>query len=114
MCNTRVTKQSCTSRLPFWRPICLQTKSTNVTIIRHRLIDKAFQLDLYKGAPGSYRTWSRQLRQPIPLASHNAVITLAPIAGFEHRFNVLDTLGFDAKEMARSQREQNEQATKKS
>ncbi len=76
-----------------------QTKSTNVKIIRHRLSDEAFQLDLYKGVPGSYRTWSRQLRQPIPLASHNAVITLAPIAGFEHRFNILDTLGFDAKEM---------------
>ena len=76
-----------------------QTKSTNVKIIRHRLIDRVFQLDLYRGVPGSYRSWSRQLRQPIPLASHNAVIMLAPIAGFEHRFNVLDTLGFDAKEM---------------
>ena len=75
-----------------------QTKTASVKPIRQRLIDKAFQLDLYKGFPGSYRPWSRQLRQPIPLATHNAVIGLAPIDGFEHRLNVLDTLGVDAEE----------------
>lgn len=75
-----------------------QIKSTSVADIRKRLTDKAFQLDLYKGFPGSYRAWSRQLRQPIPLATHNAVIALAPISGFEHKHNVLDTLGMDAEE----------------
>jgi ABC transporter substrate binding protein (PQQ-dependent alcohol dehydrogenase system) len=55
----------------------------------------AFTLDTYKGAPGSYRAWSGQLRQPILLATHNAVIDRAPIEGFLHATNTLDTLGPD-------------------
>jgi ABC transporter substrate binding protein (PQQ-dependent alcohol dehydrogenase system) len=54
-----------------------------------------FALDTYKGAPGSYRPWSGQLRQPILLATHNAVIERAPIDGFLHQENTLDTLGLD-------------------
>ena len=52
-------------------------------------------LDLYKGVPGSFRPWNGQLRQPILLATHNAVIERAPIDGFEHQFDTLDTLGID-------------------
>ncbi|MGB5468186.1 MAG: hypothetical protein WBM84_19130 [Sedimenticolaceae bacterium] len=55
-------------------------------------------LDLYKGAPGSFRVWDGQLRQPILLATHNAVIARAPIDGFEHQSNTLDTLGTDRRE----------------
>jgi ABC transporter substrate binding protein (PQQ-dependent alcohol dehydrogenase system) len=55
----------------------------------------AFTLDTYKGAPGSFRAWSGQLRQPILLATHNAVIDRAPIEGFLHATNTLDTLGPD-------------------
>jgi ABC transporter substrate binding protein (PQQ-dependent alcohol dehydrogenase system) len=55
-------------------------------------------LDLYKGAPGSFRVWDGQLRQPILLATHNAVIARAPIDGFEHQSNTLDTLGMDRRE----------------
>lgn len=67
--------------------------------LRGALLDDTFTLDLYKGFPGSYRNWSRQLRQPILLASHNAVITLAPVEGFEHQHNALDTLGSDESEV---------------
>lgn len=55
-------------------------------------------LDLYKGVPGSFRSWNGQLRQPILLATHNAVISSAPMSGFEHRTNTLDTLGIDRPE----------------
>lgn len=55
-------------------------------------------LDLYKGVPGSFRPWSGQLRQPVLLATHNAVIAVAPLEGFEHRTDTLDTLGLDAPE----------------
>lgn len=55
-------------------------------------------LDLYKGVAGSFRVWNGQLRQPIVLATHNAVISLAPLDGFEHRTDTLDTLGLDAPE----------------
>lgn len=58
----------------------------------------ALSLDLYKGAPGSFRSWNGQLRQPILIATHNAVIALAPLPGFEHRTDTLDTLGVDSPE----------------
>lgn len=61
---------------------------------------EALSLDLYKGAPGSFRAWSGQLRQPILLATHNAVVAVAPVEGFEHRIDVLDTLGMDRPESA--------------
>ncbi len=62
------------------------------------LASDAISLDLYKGVPGSFRSWNRQLRQPILLTTHNAVIAVAPLEGFEHRTNVLDTLGIDQSE----------------
>jgi ABC transporter substrate binding protein (PQQ-dependent alcohol dehydrogenase system) len=58
----------------------------------------AMSLDLYKGVPGSFRDWDGQLRQPILLATHDAVIAVAPVAGFEHRSDTLDTLGTDRPE----------------
>lgn len=58
----------------------------------------ALSLDLYKGVSGSVRPWSGQLRQPVLLATHNAVVAVAPLDGFEHRLDTLDTLGIDAPE----------------
>jgi ABC transporter substrate binding protein (PQQ-dependent alcohol dehydrogenase system) len=60
----------------------------------------ALSLDLYKGVPGNFRAWNGQLRQPILLATHNAVIAVAPVEGFEHRADTLDTLGIDRPESA--------------
>lgn len=58
----------------------------------------ALAVDLYKGARGSFRPWNGQLRQPILLATHNAVITTAPVDGFQHQTDTLDTLGMDEQE----------------
>lgn len=52
-----------------------------------------FAFDLYKGVRGSFRPWDGQLRQTILLATHNAVISTAPVDGFEHEVTTLDTLG---------------------
>ncbi len=57
-------------------------------------------LDLYKGAPGSFRAWNNQLRQPMLLRTHNAVVARAPLEGFLHHHNTLDTLGSDEAESA--------------
>lgn len=54
--------------------------------------------DMYKGSPGSFRTWNNQLRQPILLHTHDAVIARAPIEQFLHPTNYLDTLGADQPE----------------
>jgi ABC transporter substrate binding protein (PQQ-dependent alcohol dehydrogenase system) len=56
-------------------------------------IRNGLAVDLYKGPPGNVRSWDGQLRQPILLATHNAVIATAPLSGFEHQSDTLDTLG---------------------
>ena len=55
-------------------------------------------LDGFKGNRLGFRAWDNQLRQPMLLATHNAVIERAPIAGFLHPTNNLDTLGFDQRD----------------
>lgn len=52
------------------------------------------------GEFGRYVPWDNQLRQPILLHTHNAVIAEAPIEGFLHPYNNLDTLGIDRRKSA--------------
>ncbi len=75
-----------------------RTRSTDMQTLRAFLLSEAFNLDTYKGAPGSFRPWSHQLRQPILLHTHNAVIERAPLPQFLHAVNQLDTLGLDRSE----------------
>ena len=75
-----------------------RTRSTDIATLRAFMMSDAFSLDLYKGAPGSYRTWSGQLRQPILLGVHNAIIEVAPLEKFLHQTTSLDTLGLDMPE----------------
>lgn len=70
----------------------------DVAAIRAFLTSEGINLDTYKGAPGSFRSWDNQLRQPILLHTYDAVIARAPIEGFLHQFNNLDTLGVDQRE----------------
>jgi ABC transporter substrate binding protein (PQQ-dependent alcohol dehydrogenase system) len=62
------------------------------------LLAPDLKIELYKGAPGSFRSWSRQLRQPILLGTHDAVLAVAPVDGALHQKNNLDTLGVDEPE----------------
>lgn len=55
-------------------------------------------MDGFKGNGVSFRAWDHQLRQPLLLHTHNAVIDRAPLKGFLHQVNNLDTLGFDERE----------------
>ena len=66
--------------------------------LRAYLTGPDITIDGYKGAPSSYRAWNNQLRQPILLHTHNAVIARAPIDGFLHQTDNLDTLGYDRRE----------------
>jgi ABC transporter substrate binding protein (PQQ-dependent alcohol dehydrogenase system) len=56
------------------------------------------QVDLYKGTRGSIRKWNHQLRQPILLATGEAVIAVAPMPKFLHPKHYVDTLGIDEPE----------------
>lgn len=76
----------------------VRSKSTDVARLREAMVDATFTFDLYKGFPGSFRPWNRQLRQAVLLHTHNAVIGLAPLPGFLHERNNLDSLGIDEPE----------------
>jgi ABC transporter substrate binding protein (PQQ-dependent alcohol dehydrogenase system) len=61
-------------------------------------------IELGKGVTGSFRSWDRQLRQPIMLHTLDAVIEFAPLDGFLHEHSTLDTLGFGPREVPCGQR----------
>jgi ABC transporter substrate binding protein (PQQ-dependent alcohol dehydrogenase system) len=73
----------------------VQNRKTPERPLAQALIDPNLTLELYKGFPGSFRPWNRQLRQPILLGTPNAVVGLTPVEGALHQFNTLDTLGTD-------------------
>lgn len=58
----------------------------------------AVAVDGYKGQRLTFRGWDGQLRQPLLLAHGNGVADVAPLEGFRHPRNPLDTLGYDAAE----------------
>ena len=68
--------------------------------VRAFLTSDKMKLDGSKGVTLNYRPWDGQLRQPILLATSDAVIMVAPVQGFTHQTNTLDTLGADEAEFA--------------
>ena len=50
----------------------------------------------------SVRPWDHQLRQAILLAAPYEVVAGAPVEGFLHQTNVLDTLGDDEPDSRRA------------
>lgn len=77
-----------------------RTSGADFSTLRAYLLGPEITIDGFKGHRLSFRAWDHQLRQPILLATHNAVIERAPIAGFMHQSNTLDTLGFDERDSA--------------
>lgn len=66
--------------------------------LRDFLVSDNLKLDGSKGVTLNYRPWDGQMRQSILLATEDAVIAVAPIAGFSHQTNDLDSLGTDEAE----------------
>ncbi|MGN6582753.1 MAG: ABC transporter substrate-binding protein [Rhizobiaceae bacterium] len=64
------------------------------------MLGDKINIDGAKGKPMSFRPWDHQLRQPILLATADAVIAEAPLPQYLHQTNDLDTLGYDAPESA--------------
>ena len=77
----------------------LRTGKTDPATIRDYLFGDQLVLDGFKGYPLNVRPWSHQLRQPVFLTTGNAVVARAPLTGFLHRDNNLDTLGLDEREV---------------
>ena len=75
-----------------------RTRSTEFETLAAYFKGDALKFDAYKGNPASFRPWNNQLRQPILVHTHNAVAARAPLDGFLHQRDVLDTLGIDEAE----------------
>ncbi|MEP5630892.1 MAG: ABC transporter substrate-binding protein [Tateyamaria sp.] len=72
-----------------------RTNKTDVATLRAYILSDAFELAGFKGRPLTYRTWNGQLRQPIALAHPRALVAQAPLEGFLHQTNEMDSLGLD-------------------
>lgn len=66
--------------------------------MRQFILSDRLNLDGVKGTPSSFRSWNQQLRQPLLLATPNAVVQRLPLRKFLHGSNTLDTLGADRTE----------------
>jgi ABC transporter substrate binding protein (PQQ-dependent alcohol dehydrogenase system) len=75
-----------------------RTRSNEFNDIRRFLLGEAFSLAGFKGVPLSFRPWDGQLRQPVLLATERNVVAVAPVEGYLHPRNELDTLGLDQAE----------------
>jgi ABC transporter substrate binding protein (PQQ-dependent alcohol dehydrogenase system) len=77
----------------------LRTRSAQFAKQRDFILgDAGFDGD--KGLPVSVRPWDHQVRQAVLLAAPYMVVASAPLEGFLHRTNELDTLGDDEPETA--------------
>jgi ABC transporter substrate binding protein (PQQ-dependent alcohol dehydrogenase system) len=66
--------------------------------VRDYMLSDALILDGFNGYRLDFRAWDHQLRLPVFLTTLNWVVARAPLEGFLHQSNNLDTLGFDEKD----------------
>ena len=76
-----------------------RTNSGDFTKIRDYMRGDDFVLAGFKGQKLTFRPWNWQLRQPILLAAPRAMVSVSPQTGFLHQRSLLDTLGFDKREV---------------
>lgn len=77
-----------------------RTGASDAATLRGYMLSDAFELAGFKGVPQTFRSWNGQMRQPIPLIHERALVAQAPLDGFLHQRNELDTLGIDEAESA--------------
>lgn len=75
-----------------------RTNSADPAALRKFILSPRFALDGFKGRSLSYRNWDGQLRQPMPVVNAHALVELAPLEGYLHQNNEMDTLGLDRSE----------------
>ncbi|UWR28280.1 ABC transporter substrate-binding protein (plasmid) [Sulfitobacter sp. S223] len=75
-----------------------RTDATDPETLRAYILSDAFELAGFKGRALTYRDWNGQLRQPIAIAHPRALVAQAPLEGFLHQTNELDSLGLDRPE----------------
>ncbi|MEL6467236.1 MAG: ABC transporter substrate-binding protein [Pseudomonadota bacterium] len=75
-----------------------RTNANDPETLRSYIMSDQFELAGFKGRPLTYRAWNGQLRQPIAIAHPRALVAQAPLEGFLHQTNELDSLGLDRPE----------------
>lgn len=75
-----------------------RTNTADAAKIRAYIMSEEFQVAGFKSQGLNFRTWDRQLRQPILLAGPRALVSISPQEGFLHPKYLTDTLGFDEPE----------------
>ncbi|MEP2531153.1 ABC transporter substrate-binding protein [Shimia sp.] len=75
-----------------------RTSSADYYDVRDFVFSDDFELAGFKGRPLTYRDWNGQLRQPIAIVHPRALVASAPLDGFLHHVNELDSLGLDRPE----------------
>lgn len=72
-----------------------RTNANDPATLRAYILSDDFELAGFKGRALTFRTWNGQLRQPIAIAHPRALVAQAPLEGFLHQTNELDSLGLD-------------------
>jgi ABC transporter substrate binding protein (PQQ-dependent alcohol dehydrogenase system) len=75
-----------------------RSASVDFSTLRDYILSPDAIIDGFKGNRLNFRPWNHQLRQPVLLVTHNWVVDRAPIKGFLHQTNNMDTLGYDERE----------------
>lgn len=75
-----------------------RTDTNDPRALRDYIFSDAFELAGFKGRPLTYRSWNGQLRQPIAVVHPRALVAQAPLEGFLHQSNEMDSLGLDRPE----------------
>ncbi|WP_299614591.1 ABC transporter substrate-binding protein [uncultured Tateyamaria sp.] len=75
-----------------------RTNAIDPETLRAYILSDEFELAGFKGRPLTFRDWNGQLRQPIAVAHPRALVAQAPLEGFLHQTNELDSLGLDRPE----------------
>lgn len=76
-----------------------RTETADFETLRSYLRSPELEVDGFKGTRSNYRAWNGQLRQNILLSDGHWVIERAPLAGFLHPTENLDTLGASEREV---------------
>lgn len=72
-----------------------RTQSVDRETLVDYMLSENFELGAYLGDPVTFRTWDRQMRQPVLVAGPRMVASVSPQEGFLHPRTPLDSLGDD-------------------
>ena len=81
-----------------------RTGSVDPKTLRSYIMSDKFEVAGFKSQGMNFRSWDRQLRQPILLVGPRALVSISPQDGFLHPKYLTDTLGYDEPETKCQQR----------